>query len=53
MLEARKKLPVYAQMDEFYKMVRQNSTFICIAISTPIPFNLHVEHIDNVNIVQQ
>lgn len=28
-LEARQKLPVYTQMDEFYKMVRQHLTFSC------------------------
>ena len=29
MLEARKKLPVYAQMDEFYKLVSFALPFIC------------------------
>lgn len=28
-LEARKKLPVFAQMDEFYKMVSPARAFVC------------------------
>lgn len=36
-LEARKKLPVYAQMDEFYQMVSSTLSFICEGAIEPAP----------------
>jgi pre-mRNA-splicing factor ATP-dependent RNA helicase DHX15/PRP43 len=36
-LETRKKLPVYAQMDEFYQMVSSTLPFICEGAIEPVP----------------
>ena len=36
-LEARKKLPVYTQMDEFYQMVSPTLPFVCEGAIEPAP----------------
>jgi hypothetical protein len=36
-LEARKKLPVFSQMEEFYEMVRPALPFICEGAIEPVP----------------
>ena len=36
-LEARKKLPVFAQMDDFYKIVSSSLPFVCEGAMEPAP----------------